>query len=115
MAKQDLKPVRSKEEAKERGKKGGIASGRTRAKKKNLKETLKLLLEMKYDVDGEMMSGYESIGVALLKKAQSGDVSAINSLRDTIGEKPTDKVELDSEIQVVFEIPRPCKGEAHEN
>lgn len=34
----------------------------------------------------------ESIAVALVEKAMSGDVRAFEVLRDTIGEKPVDKV-----------------------
>ena len=36
----NLRPVRSKEEASERGRKGGIASGRSRRKHKELRELL---------------------------------------------------------------------------
>lgn len=46
MAQNDLKPVRTKEEAKERGRNGGIKSGEVRRAKKNMRETAKLLMSM---------------------------------------------------------------------
>lgn len=89
MAKEDLKPVRSKDEAKERGKKGGIASGEARRKKKTIRETLEMMLS------GKMPDGatrQDAIVVALLEKALSGDVRAFEAIRDSIGEKPVNAI-----------------------
>ena len=89
MAKEDLKPVRSKDEAKERGKKGGIASGEARRKKKTIRETLKMMLS------GKMPDGatrQDAIVVALMEKALSGDVRAFEAIRDSIGEKPVNAI-----------------------
>ena len=47
MAKEDLKPVRTKEEAKERGRNGGINSGKSRLRKKHGRELMKELLRMR--------------------------------------------------------------------
>lgn len=85
MAKKDLKPVRTKEEAKKRGRAGGIKSGKVRAERKTLKEELLLLLST--DNNQNKMS------VTLLKRAIAGDTKAFEIIRDTIGEKPTDKVQ----------------------
>ncbi len=93
MAKEDLQPVRSKDEAKERGKKGGIASGKARRKKKTIRETLEMMLS------GKMPDGatrQDAIVTALFEKALSGDVRAFEAIRDSIGEKPSDKVDLRS-------------------
>ncbi len=82
------------EEARERGKKGGLASGKVRAEKKRLKEAVERVLSASYkNKDGENLSGYELTAIALFDKARSGDVSAFNSIRDLLGEKPTDKLE----------------------
>lgn len=84
---QNLKPFtaeQSREEAVKNGKKGGIASGKAKRKRKSLREQLEMLLETG--------NTQESIAVALLEKAMSGDVRAFEVLRDTIGEKPVDKV-----------------------
>lgn len=72
------------EEARERGRKGGKASAAARARRKTLKEELLLLLS-----EGDTQ---QSVTVALLQKAMSGDVKAFEVLRDTIGEKPVDEV-----------------------
>lgn len=82
------------EEARERGKKGGIASGKARQEKKRLKDAVEKVLSMSYkDDNGDMLTGYEVAAIALFLKAKTGDVAAFNSLRDMIGEKPTEKIE----------------------
>lgn len=45
----NLKPARTKSEARERGKNGGKASGVARRKKKALKEEFELLLSMPHE------------------------------------------------------------------
>lgn len=80
---QNLKPVRSKSEARERGKKGGIKSGKVRKERKTFKEELLLLLSL------ENMQ--TKISVALIQKAINGDTKAFEIIRDTVGEKPVDK------------------------
>ena len=89
---------RSKEEARELGRKGGIASGIARRERKTLKEELIMLLE---DDDNNL-----KISVALLKRALDGDISAFTTIRDTIGEKPTDRIEADvnSEVNITIEL-----------
>ena len=82
---QNLKPVKSKKEARERGRKGGLASGEARRKRKTLKEELLLMLE-----DEEVQ---KSVAVALIQEAQNGNVRAFGMLRDTIGEAPVEKVQ----------------------
>lgn len=81
----NLKPVRSTSEARKKGKAGGIKSGKVRAERKTLKEELLLLLST--DNNQNKMS------VTLLKRAIAGDTKAFEIIRDTIGEKPTEKVQ----------------------
>ena len=91
MAKQDLKPVRTKEEAKKRGKNGGIASGAARRHKRSLRERLLILLsEPAESGDGD---NADAMTAALVKRALSGDIPAYIAVRDSIGEKPTDKLD----------------------
>lgn len=81
------------EEARENGRKGGIASGKARKRRKTLCDELLALLS---DKDTQ-----EKMSVALIKKAQKGDVKAFLAIRDTIGEKPVDKVimaEVDASV-----------------
>lgn len=93
---ENLKPVRSKDEARERGRKGGVASGKSRREKKTLTETLKKLLEMKYEYDGQTVDGFTMTCVALFKQAQDGNVKAFEVIRDTVGEKPIAGISLES-------------------
>lgn len=95
---QNLKPVRSKNEARERGKKGGIKSGETRAKKKTLKEELVALLETK--IENKTMQ--EKISFSLIQEALKGNVKAFETIRDTIGEKPKENVNITGEVNNPF-------------
>ena len=83
MANKNLKPVRTKAEARERGRNGGIKSGQKRAERKTLREELLLLLS-----NG---NNQNRMSLALIEKAMNGDTKAFEVVRDTIGEKPVDK------------------------
>lgn len=85
---QNLKPFNemTEKEQREIARKGGIASGKARAERKTLKEELLLLLS-----EGETQ---EKISLSVIQKALNGDLKAFEVIRDTIGEKPTDKVDL---------------------
>lgn len=87
---ENLKQLSSKE-ARKNGKIGGIKSGEVRRARKTLKEELLLLLE-----NGNTQN---KISVALVQKAIKGDIKAFEVIRDTIGEKPTDKHELKGEFK----------------
>ena len=87
---QNLKPVKSKKEARERGRKGGLASGEARRKRKTLKEELLLMLS-----DGDIQ---QKISLALVNEAINGNnagsvTKAFEVIRDTIGERPVEKVQ----------------------
>lgn len=90
---------RTPEELREMTRKGGIRSGEVRRARKTLKEELLLLLS-----DGDTQ---KRISLAQLEKALAGDTKAYEVIRDTIGEKPTEKVEnsgtqtLDVNIKVI--------------
>ena len=93
---------RTKNEQREITKKGGKESGRRRAERRTLKEELTALLEM---VDeGETDTNNTRISVSIIKKALTGDVKAFEVIRDTIGEKPTDKVNLGSDGEPLTKI-----------
>ena len=76
---------RTPSELREMTRKAGIKSGEVRRARKTLKETLLMMLE-----EGDMQN---NITLALLDKALRGDTKAYEVIRDTVGEKPTDKVE----------------------
>lgn len=87
--------TRTTEERRAIAKKGGVASGKARNKRKTLKEELLLLLE-----DGDTQ---KNISVALIQQALEGNTKAFEVIRDSIGEKPTDKTELiNKEVNVVI-------------
>lgn len=102
--KENLRPVSSKDEARERGRKGGLASGEARRKRKTLKEELLLMLS-----EGDTQ---QSVTLALIEKAMSGDTKAFEVIRDTIGEKPVDKVMIaDVEPSVIAEVEAIVNGQ----
>ena len=96
---------RTPKERREIAKKGGIASGKVRAERKTLSEELKALLSVKND-DG--LKTAQKITLALIEQAVNGNVKAFEVIRDTIGEKPKDNLNLSagdgvvSGVQVTF-------------
>lgn len=90
---QNLKPQnkRTKEEQREIATKGGIASGKARKKRKEFKEALKTALTVVME-DNKTV---QDIGIeALMSRFMKGDPKVFELIRDTIGEKPTDKQEV---------------------
>lgn len=88
MAKEDLKPLNTltKEEQKKICSAGGKASVESRRKRKTLKEELLLLLS-ENDVQ-------KNVSLALIAKALTGDVKAFEAIRDSVGERFTEKTEI---------------------
>lgn len=73
---------------------GGKASGRARRNKALLKDCLQILMEKKMlDENGKKITGAEALSVEVFQKALAGDMKAWELLRDTVGQKPVDKVE----------------------
>lgn len=105
----------SSEEARENGKKGGIKSGQVRRSKKTLKELVKMFGTM--PVTGDAEKAMEKLGIpkseqnrymqsviSLFGKAAKGDVGAFNAIRDIIGEKPKDEMNIDVPTTLRVEI-----------
>lgn len=92
---------RTTKEKREIAIKGGKASGETRRYKKTLRE----LIEKKFAEHPELQ---EQVIDELLLEATTGKnkTKAFEVIRDTIGEKPTDKVELegDTNLNVTFVV-----------
>jgi len=91
---QNLKPMnkRTKDEQREIAQKAGKKSGEARRAKKQLREVLEMALEMSDNTTGEINA--VAITQALINAARKGNVRAYEVIRDTIGEKPTDKQEF---------------------
>ena len=96
---ENFKP-RSTVEARKNGKKGGLKSGESRRKKKLLRELLELALATK---DSGGTTAAENIVAALVREAQSGNVKAFETIRDTIGEKPKDEVAQDMTLEISWQ------------
>jgi hypothetical protein len=86
---------RTTAEQREIARQGGIKSGEARRARKTLKETLLMMLE-----EGDTQN---NITLALLDKALKGDTKAYEVIRDTVGEKPTDKVDIGNKDNKPFQ------------
>lgn len=105
---------RTEEEQRAIAKKGGIASGEARRRKRSIKDSLDILLSQPFklkdkngkdlkkqlqalgispdDIDNQMAMAYAMFMVAM--SGGKNSVGAFNSIRDTLGEKPKESVEL---------------------
>lgn len=98
-------PQKGTAEARERGRRGGIKSGEVRRAKKRMKDSLAMLLDLPpgladqrdiltaLGVAEEDCTNQTLIAVSMIQAAANGDVKAATWVRDTVGEKPLDKVE----------------------
>lgn len=86
----NLKPLTT-EKAREIGRKGGLASVKARQEKKSLKAELEALLEI---LDEKGDSVQKKMSFALIRKAIKGDVRAFETIRDTIGQKPKENMNI---------------------
>lgn len=80
---EDLTP----EQRRENARKAGLASAEAKKKRKTLREELLALLET-----GQYQ---KKISLSLIKQAVDGNTKAFEVIRDTVGEKPGDKLELE--------------------
>lgn len=85
-----LNSNRTPEQRKAIAKKAGIASGKARQQRKQLREELEILLAI---TDSNKKTVQEKICFALIKKASEGDTKAFEIIRDTIGQKPIERIE----------------------
>ncbi len=108
MNEQNLRPVSSKSEASERGRKGGLASGAARRRRKTLADTLKTILSCKipkgtplYEKTRAKLAAFgldceptvqDIPALGIIEQAASTP-AAFAALRDTIGEKPAERIE----------------------
>ncbi len=110
---QNLKPVRTKSEARERGRNGGRASGKARRRKADFRKTLNMLLTAEIDSE-EYKPILEALGVectlesallmAQIKEAMQGNTKAAYFVAQYAGqsEKPEEDLrnrEADTELK----------------
>lgn len=118
MANEENLVVPTSSEARKNGRKGGIASGKARREKKLFRETLEALLTMPMKdgkdvsvdaiknfagIKGANISVQEAILIAQVQKAMKGDTRAAEYVRDTIGQKPTENMNMSLGLPVFFE------------
>ena len=96
------------EQRAECGRKGAQKSIETKRKRKEMRETLDILLKMPLkkgkqynaedikcfaDLKGKNITIDQAMMVCLVQKALKGDLGAIGMVRDTVGEKPAEKID----------------------
>lgn len=92
--------------------KGGKASGKARRDKREQKQIILDVLSMPMtdgnidkiksfaDAEGANLSINQAIVIQQVKRALKGDTKAAEYLRDTAGQKPSDKVQLDTGVNI---------------
>lgn len=101
--------MRTKQEASELGRKGGLKSVQSRRARKTFRESLKLLLAGRLEKGTPLYkqaktlmkqlglsgdpTGQNLLELGIFKKAMKGDPFAFATIRDTVGEKPTETYE----------------------
>ena len=107
----------SRDEAKKNGRKGGKASGEARRMKRTLREQLEMLLSLpvkdeatkgfieSLGVDPETIDNATAITLSMYQEALKGNTKAFELIRDTLGEKPSDKLQI--EEAPVIQLKRP--------
>lgn len=101
------------EERRENGRKGGIASGEAKRKKKAMRERLEILLELPVKpgkgtdlesiknfaaLKGKNITVQDAMMIAQIQKALKGDTTAAAFIRDTAGDKPSDKMSITGSV-----------------
>lgn len=102
---QNLNPINSEEMARDYQQRSVEARKRNSARKKTIKETLDILLECKptdkdlalmraqgVDVDNDA-TYRQAIAFSIVNRAMKGNPRAFELIRDTVGEKPVEKIE----------------------
>ena len=99
------------------GRKGGLAKREATRKRKEMRETLDILLKMPMkkgkvdtaedikcfaDLKGKNITIDQAMMVCLIQIALKGDINDIAMVRATIGEKPSDKVEVKDVTPVII-------------
>ena len=86
---------KSPEERSKIAKMGGIASGEAKRRKKTFREAMEAILETEViDKNGNKIDLLTSISTKQIEKANKGDTKAFEVIRDTIGQKPVERVEI---------------------
>ena len=85
---------RTPSQRRENARKAGKASGEARRKRKAMREAFDILLSRQYGSNGS--DGVEVLAAKVFQKALDGDMKAVTFIRDTVGEMPVQRVEVDT-------------------
>lgn len=101
------------EERAANSRKGGVKSGEARRRKRTIRETLQAMLDCQIP-DEEKQAALKALGfdgtfrdamsMAMLDRAAKGDVEAGRFVRDSVGEKPRDGVDVSLEDKPLASI-----------
>lgn len=97
--------------------KGGIASGKAKREKKRAKEILDIFLSMPLkkrkeaeiedikafeELKGKNITVNEAIQLKQVQRALNGDLASASYIRDTVGDKPVDNLNVNAEVKNPF-------------
>lgn len=118
------------DELRKRARNGGKASGKVRRDKREQKQIIMDVLSMPLEegsvekitslaaAEGANLSINQAIVIQQVKRALKGDTKAAEYLRDTSGQKPSDKVQIDAGVSIdetIKQIDGYLKGKKNEN
>lgn len=107
----------TREQRQEAARLGGIARGKKMRERKQMRETLNYLMSLPLEkgkavsdekikniaqVNGKNLTTQQAILLAQIQKAMNGDTGAFLAIRDTLGEKPENTLNIAGSIPVVI-------------
>lgn len=79
---------------------GGIASGIAKREKRTMREIAEIILSKDVMTSDGVVTGKYAVLAKVIDKALKGDLQAATFIRDTIGEKPSDKQEITGNLGI---------------
>ena len=80
---------------------GAIASTAVRREKRTMREIAEIILSKNVTTSDGVVTGKYAVLAKVIDKALKGDLQAAAFIRDTIGEKPTDKQEVTGAFNIM--------------
>lgn len=108
---EDLTPSQRRENARKAGK----ASAEAKRQRRTLKEQMELLLSLpvkdestksfieSLGIDSDVINNSMAITLSMYQEALRGNTKAYELIRDTLGEKPSDKLQIEEAPVILFE------------
>ena len=81
----------------EEARKGGRKSAETRARRKTIRDAFEAICAKEYtDAHGNQIDGVTAMCMKQFQAAMNGDTRAFSVIRDSLGEMPVQRVEVDT-------------------